>query len=614
MRLTVDQWLVFATLATALILFVTGWLRYDVVALCALLVLGLTGVIRPRTIFAGFADSAVISVAAVLVMSRGLRESGVIEVLAEWIAALGARFGDSFRIALLGVVVSFLSGFINDVGTLALFMPVATKLARKQKSPPGRLLMPLAYATLLGGMTTLVGAPVNLVISGFRASVERTGFGMFSFTPVGVGIALVGLAFVSIIGWRLLPERGAAGEQDELFKIDNYLTEARVPENSKAAGQIIRDLEAAAGGGVTVVSLLREGWREVAPSGFQVLHPGDLLLLSGDPESLETAVAKAGLEIEAQKQQEEKQQEEQEELKDKERKKSAENVQMVEAVVVPGAWLVGRTAFGMRLRDRYAINILAVSRRGGAIRTRLRDIRFAAGDVLLMQGGADALQQAFADLGLLPLAGREMRLGHPRHAVLALAVFAASLAAAALNLFSVAACLTSGAVAMMILGLLPLDAAYASLEGPVLVLIAAMISVAGALHSSGGSDVIARPLLTLAHHLPAAGAVAMIYVVTMLVSNVTNYVATAVLMAPIAQSVAAGLGIALDPFLMAVAYGSVSAFLTPIGHPSNTLVMGPGGYRFADYARMGVPLSVLTTVVAALLIPHFWPLHRLTAR
>jgi di/tricarboxylate transporter len=611
MRLTADQWLVFATLAAALVLFVTGWLRYDVVALCALLVLGLTGVIRPRAVFAGFADSAVISVAAVLVMSRGLRESGVIEVLAEWIAALGARFGDSFRIALLGFVVSFLSGFINDVGTLALFMPVATKLARKQKSPPGRLLMPLAYATLLGGMTTLVGAPVNLVISGYRASVERTGFGMFSFTPVGVGIALVGLAFVSIIGWRLLPERGAAGEQDELFKIDNYLTEARVPENSKAAGQIIRDLEAAADGGVTVISLLREGWREVAPSGFQVLHPGDVLLLSGDPESLETALAKSGLEIEAQKQQEEKQQTE---LKDKEKKESAENAQMVEAVVVPGAWLVGRTAFGMRLRDRYAINILAVSRRGGAIRTRLRDIRFAAGDVLLMQGGADALQQAFADLGLLPLAEREMRLGHPRRAVLALAVFAASLAAAALNLFSVAASLTSGAVAMMILGLLPLDAAYASLEGPVLVLIAAMISVAGALQSSGGSDVIARPLLALAHHLPAAGAVAMIYVVTMLVSNVTNYVATAVLMAPIAQSVAAGLGLALDPFLMAVAYGSVSAFLTPIGHPSNTLVMGPGGYRFADYARMGLPLSVLTTMVASLLIPHFWPLQRLAAR
>jgi len=607
MRLTVDQWLVFATLATALILFVTGWLRYDVVALCALLVLGLTGVIRPRAMFAGFADSAVISVAAVLVMSRGLRDSGVIELLAERIGALSGRFGDSFRIALLGVVVSFLSGFINDVGTLALFMPVATKLARKQKSPPGRLLMPLAFATLLGGMTTLIGTSVNLVISGFRASVEGTGFGMFSFTPVGVGIALVGLAFVSIIGWRLLPERGAAGGQDELFKIDNYVTEARVPENSKAAGKIIRDLEAAADGGVTVVSLLREGWREVAPSGFQVLHPGDLLLLSGDPESLETAVAKAGLEIEAQKQQ-------QAELKDKEGKESAENVQMVEAVVVPGAWLVGRTAFGMRLRDRYAINILAVSRRGGAIRTRLRDIRFAAGDVLLMQGAADALQQAFADLGLLPLAGREMRLGHPRRAALALMVFAASLAAAAFNLFSVPACLTSGAVAMMILGLLPLDAAYASLEGPVLILIATMITVAGTLHSSGGSDLIAQPLLALAHHLPAAGAVAMIYVVTMLVSNVTNYLATAVLMAPIAQSVAAGLGIALDPFLMAVAYGSVSTFLTPVGHPSNTLVMGPGGYRFTDYARMGVPLSVLTTVVAALLIPHFWPLHRLAAR
>jgi di/tricarboxylate transporter len=471
--------------------------------------------------------------------------------------------------------------------------------------------MPLAYATLLGGMTTLVGAPVNLVISGYRDRVAHGGFGMFSFTPVGVGIALVGLTFISIIGWRLLPEHAGAGEQGDLFKIDKYLTEVRVPENSKAAGQIIRDLEAAADGAVTVVSLLRDGWRELAPSGFQVLHPRDLLLLRGDPDSLESAIAKTGLELEAQKEQKEEQQGN---PASAEKKGSAENAQMVEAVVAPGAWIAGRTAYGMRLRDRYAVNILAVARRGGAVRARLRDIRFEAGDVLLMQGEPDALQQAFADLGLLPLAEREMRLGQPRRAALALMVFAASLAAAAFNLFSVPVCLTGGAVAMMILGLLPLDEAYASLEGSVLVLIAAMIAVAGALQSTGGSAVIARPLLALAHHLSPVGAVAMIYVVTMMVSNMTNYVATAVLMAPIAQGVAAGLGIALDPFLMAVAYGSVSAFMTPIGHPSNTLVMGPGGYRFVDYLRMGAPLSILTTITAALMIPHFWPLHHVGMR
>ncbi len=608
MHLNVAQYIVFATLAAALVLFVTGWLRYDLVALCALLTLALTGVVKPEAIFAGFADGAVISVAAVLVMSRGLRNSGVVEVLAERLALIGGRLGESPRIALLGTVVSFLSAFINDVGTLALFMPVSIKLSRRQNASAGPILMPLAYATLLGGMTTLIGSSANLVVSAYRARVAHGGFGMFSYTPVGVGIAIVGLVYVSAVGWRLLPKRSRNSEHGELFKIDEYMTEVRVPDKSKAVGQTIGDLEEASDGAVSVLSLLRDGWRQVAPSGFQMVRPNDLLIVRGDPESLQDAISKVGLELEAQKQQEKKEQ--QENPQNGEKKGPDDAAQMVEAVVVPGARIVGRSASRLRLRDRYAVNILAVARRGGAIRVRLRDVRFEAGDVLLAQGQPEALQQAFSDLGLLPLAEREIRLGHPRRVLLAIAVFTASLAAATLNLFSVAVCLTSGAVAMVLLGLVSPEEIYTSLEWPVLVLIAAMISVAGALQTSGVSELIALPLLALAHHLPAVGAVSMIYVVTMLLANLIHHVAAAVLMAPVAQGIAAGLGMSLDPFLMAVAYGSVSAFVTPIGHPSNTLVMGPGGYKFSDYMRMGLPLSLLTTLTASLLISLFWPLYR----
>ncbi|HMK56701.1 MAG TPA: SLC13 family permease [Dissulfurispiraceae bacterium] len=606
MHLNVAQIIVFTTLAAALLLFITGWMRYDLVAVCALLTLGLAGVVKPEEIFSGFADGAVISVAAVLVMSRGLRNSGMVEALAERLALIGGRLGESPKIALMGTFVSFLSAFINDVGTLALFMPVSIKLARRQNASVGPILMPLAYATLLGGMTTLIGSSVNLVISAYRARVASGGFGMFSYTPVGIGIAIVGLVFVSAVGWRLLPKRSRNREHGELFKIDEYMTEVRVPDKSKAVGQTIGDLEEASEGTVSVLSLLRDGWRQVAPSGFQILRPNDLLIVRGDPESLQDAISKVGLELEAQKQQEEKEQDKNQQ--NSEKKAPGDAVQMVEAVVVPGARIVGHTASRLRLRDRYAVNILAVSRQGGAIHVRLRDIGFKAGDVLLAQGQPEALQQAFSDLGLLPLADREIRLGQTRRVLLAIAVFAVSLAAATLNLFSVAVCLVSGALAMVLFGLVPPEEIYSSIEWPVLVFIASMISVAGALQTSGVSELLALPLLTLAHHLPDVGAVSMIYVVTMLLANFIHHVAAAVLMAPVAQGIAAGLGMSLDPLLMAVAYGSVSAFITPIGHPSNTLVMGPGGYKFNDYMRMGLPLSILTALTASLLIPLFWPL------
>lgn len=623
MSLAADQWIVFISLAGALLLFVTGWLRYDLVALAALLVLAVGGVLKPREIFAGFSDDAVISVAAVLVMSGGLRECGVVEVLAERLGLLGERFGDSMRIALLGTAATVLSAFINDVGTLALFMPVATKLARKQGVPPGRMLMPLAAATLLGGMLTLVGAPVNLVISAYRARVTGAGFGMFAYTPVGAALAVVGLVFISLLGWRLLPARkDGAGAQGE-FKIEDYLTEVRVQEGSKFIGKPIRELEDSTDGDIDVITLLRGGEMWTAPSGYHSLQVDDLLIVRGNPETLEAVIANAGLVLEAQKKKQDQSAkdppEENKPVEDKhaqgrpfaqdDKGKPDANVQMAEAVVVPRAAIIGRTASGLDLRERYAVSVLAVARSAAPLRARLRDIRFAVGDVLLLQGSKLALQQSFADLGLLPLAERELRLGHPRKAMLALSVFVLALTAATFNLFSVPVCLLGGAVAMILFRLLPLDAAYAALEGPVLLLIGAMIAVAGALQTSGGSRLIAAPMLALAQHLPPVGTVALIYVVTMLIAVMTNYVATAVLMAPIAHSVAHGLGLSPDPFLMSVAYGSVSAFLTPIGHPSNTLVMGPGNYRFGDYLRMGLPLSTLTAIVASLLIPVFWPLH-----
>ncbi|MBK3756642.1 SLC13 family permease [Stutzerimonas frequens] len=615
--MTGEQLIVFGVLAATLVLFVWNRWRYDLVALGALLACALTGVVPADEVFAGIGHPAVISVAAVLVLSRGLLNAGVVDSVARRLMQVGDR--PWAQVAALTGIVALSSGFMNNVGALALFMPVAIWMSRQSGRSPSYLLMPLAFGSLLGGTLTLIGTPPNLIIAGYRAEAGESPFGMFAFLPVGAAVTVAGVLFIALLGWRLVPRRQEQEGNGDLFEISAYLTEVRVPEGCKYAGRTLHALIGAVKeeADVQVIALVRGDERQRMPSTYEVLREGDILLVEADSDSLKALLDVTGVELAANVDEhddgarEERDATEQVVEQEKARKSHKSRhgeLTLAEAIISPGSILVGTTASGLDLRERHGVNVLAVARQGQRLRQRLGKIRFAAGDILLLQTREDALQSTLNSLGCLPLASRGLSITTPRNVLLASAVFAITLATIAFGLLPAATALVTGALVMILVGLIPVGRIYESIDMPVIVLVAAMLPVGQALETSGGSQLIADALLSIGQSLPAAATLALLMVAVMLISNVVNNAAAAVLAAPVAISLARGMDASVDPFLMAVAIGASCAFLTPIGHQSNTLVMAPGGYRFGDYWRLGLPLSILVVLCAVPTILWIWPL------
>jgi len=588
-----DQAFVFTVLVAALVLFVWGRWRYDIVALGALLVLVVAGIIDGDEAFLGFGHPAVVTVAAVLVISATLEKAGVVEVLAGWIGRVGRKPG--LQVAALTLVVATASAFINDTGALALFMPVAIRLARETDRPASILLMPIAFGSLLGGLITLIGTPPNIIIATRRAQETGTAFGMFDFAPVGIAVALAGILFISLVGWRLLPERRGEARPEELFEIEEYLTEVRIPEGSQWIGRTIPEITPDLKADVNVIDLVRHD-RRLVPSRDVQLMADDVLVVEADPEQLKILLASSDVEPAGSR-----------ELRERFFSRD-QDVLVTEGVVQPDGRFAGRTARRLELRAAHGVNVLGVARQGRRVAGRVADITFVPGDVLLLQGSKEAIHGALAAMGGLPLAERGLDIGRPRKLLLALGIFAGAIGLTAAGLLPVQVSLAGAALAMVATGLLSLRAAYASVRWPVIFLLGAMLPVGEALESTGGASTIANLLLDTGSWLPPEGALAALLIVTMLLSNVINNAAATVLVAPIGVAIATGLGVSLDPFLMAVGVGASCAFLTPIGHQSNTLVMGPGGYRFGDYLYLGVPVTIIVALVAPPLILWVWPL------
>lgn len=614
-----DQLIVFTVLAATLGLFVWNRWRYDIVALGALLVVVLVGIVPPEKAFMGLGHPAVITVAAVLVVSRGLLNSGVVDSLARHLTKVGDR--PWAQVLLLSGIVALCSGFMNNVGALALFMPVAIWMSRQSGRSPSYLLMPLAFGSLLGGTLTLIGTPPNIIIAGYRRELGDTPFRMFDFLPVGLAITVAGLLLIVLL-WRLIPRRENPGGDQELFEISAYLTELKVPDDSKYAGRTLHDLIIAGGDDaeVVVIALVRGGHYQPMPSTYEVLHGDDVLLVEADPDSLKRFLDKTHLILAPEadrKAQEKAEQDKQADTRDTSDKQHAAGESgsdrqgeraLVEAIVTPSSPLVGTTATGLALRERHGVNVLAVARQGQRLRQRLGNIRYAAGDILLLQAREEQLQSRLNSLGCLPLASRGLRITAPRQVWLASGIFATALALIALGVVPAAIALVGAALAMVLAGLVPTGEIYKSIDMSVIVLIAAMLPIGEALETTGGSRLIADALLTIGQAAPPAATVAILMAGVMLLSNVVNNAAAAVLAAPVAISLSRGMEASADPLLMAVAIGASCAFLTPIGHQSNTLVMAPGGYRFGDYWRLGLPLSILVVLVAVPAILWVWPL------
>jgi len=590
---TTDQVMLFCLLFLVFAFLVWGKLRYDLVAFISLIIALVIGVVPTEQAFSGFGHPATIIIALVLIVSKGLSSSGVIDLVARQLQ----RFSGSLQthIGAMAGIAAALSAVMNNVAALALLMPVDMQAASRAKRSPALTLMPLSFATILGGMITLIGTPPNIIIAGFRENTLGESFGMFDFAPVGLACAVAGVLFVATIGWRLLPcdckeNYSAAG----LLDLSDFTAELNVPEGSPAIGQRVRDLDQVAeDNDVTVAGLIRNEQRLPGQARLTEIRAGDILVVEALPEAMDKLVGELKLDY-------------QRKGKDT-RPLGSDDMSLIEVVVPGGALIEGRTAHGLHLQYRHGVTLLGVSRMGRQFRERVRKLPVQAGDVLLLYGPREVLPVISSWIGALPLAGHDLELVQRQKAWLAAGIFAAAIVLASTGVLYLPVALAAVVAAYVLLNIVPAHQVYESVEWPVIVLLGSMIPIGAALESSGGTGLIAGLITSLAAGYSPVLVLVLLMTVTMTLSDVMNNTATAVIAAPIAVDIAARLQVSPDPFLMAVAVAASCAFLTPIGHKNNTLIMGPGGYRFGDYWRMGLPLELLVIVVAIPMILWVWP-------
>jgi di/tricarboxylate transporter len=588
-----DQLILFALLSFVFAFLIWGRWRYDLVAFAALVAALVTGVVPTDRAFSGFGHPATVIVALVLVVSRALSNSGVVEWIGRYVMA--ATRGIAVHIGLMSGISAALSAIMNNVAALALLMPVDIQAAAKAGRSPALTLMPLSFASILGGMITLIGTPPNIVIAAFRGEQLGVPYSMFDFAPVGLTCAVVGVAFVALVGWRLIPR--ARAEHDtgkELSNLAEYVAEVEVPEDAPTIGQRVSELDEVADEiDVTIIGLIRQGRRMPGFARNIVVRGGDVLVVEGGPEGIEQLVGRLKLEYLRQ---------------NADDVSPAEDLALVEVVVPEGARIERRSAATLQLLSRHDVTLLGISRQGRRFRERVRGLTIEAGDVLLLLGPEQRLPQVVQWLGCLPLAERGLKVLRRDKALTAAGLFAAAVFIASLGWADLTVALAAAVVGLVALRIVPLRELYESIEWPVIVLLGSMIPLGAALETTGSTALIAGGIVDLSQGLSAAMVLVVLMVLTMTLSDVMNNTATAVIAAPIAVEIAARLEVSPDPFLMAVAVAASCAFLTPIGHKNNTLIMGPGGYRFGDYWRIGLPLEILIVAVAVPTILRVWPL------
>ncbi len=601
--MTTEQIFLLGLLGLLVVFFIWERWRYDLVALAALLIVSFLGFVPSKEAFLGFGHPAVVTVAAVLIISRGLSNAGVVDMLTRYIKV--ATSSASIHVAVLSSVGGVISTVMNNVGALALLMPVAIQSSLEAKRSPAAVLMPLSFGTILGGMVTLIGTPPNIIVANYRAEIAEEPFGMFDFTPVGGIVALAGILFVALVGWHLIPlARRSKNAPQDLFHLQEYVTEVRVLEGSKAIGKSLSELETVTEDSDAVIIGLIRGEQSIRGAAWRErIQAGDVLVLEAGPQGINKFVSTLGLELTGTQTKED--------MPEPESQKSSRTQDeiLLEAVVPPDrSWLVGRLAGTLKLRSRFGVALLGVSRQGTPHRGRLKEFRFKAGDVLLLQGEKEQVLEVMSSLGCLPLAERGIQLQKPRQAWIASGIFILALGSGITGIMSLPMALLCAALGMVLLTIVPPRDVYQAIDWPVVVLLGSMIPIGRALDQSGTTTVLAKILVSHTSEFPPIVLLGLIMFLTMMLSDIMNNAATAVVMAPFSVAVAHNLGVNVDPFLMSVAIGASCAFLTPIGHQNNLLVMGPGGYRFGDYWRMGLPLELLILAVSLPILIIVWPL------
>ncbi len=591
--MTYDQIFLFSLFAVVFALLIWGRIRYDLVAFAALVIAVISGLVAPEESFSGFGHPAVVIIALVLIVSRGLLNSGAVELIAGLV--LSSNRSLPLHIGIMSMIGAALSAVINNVAALALLMSLDIEAAEKAKRAAALSLMPLSFATILGGMITLIGTPPNIVIAQYRERALGESYSMFDFAPVGLCVALAGIIFVTLVGWRLIPKHERAARIRSGDDTGNFVAEAQVPGDSNSIGLRVSDLyPLASEHDIAVLGLVRRGRRLTGFARYEEICKGDHIVVEGDPKSIEAFLGSAELGFAG---------EEKHDIG-----LTSPSLALIEAIVPDSSRIVGRCSYDLRLLTRHGITLLGVSRQGTRFRDRVRKLTIKAGDVLLLLGPQDRLDEVINWLGVLPLADRQHAVIQRKKATLAVGLFLGAIALSVSGLLYLPVALASCVIAFVILGIVSGREVYESVEWKVIVLLASLIPLGLALENSGGTQIIADLIVSQTEGWPHWAILAVLVMVTMTLSDFLNNVATALVAAPIGLDVANAIGVAPDPFLMGVAVAASCAFLTPIGHKNNTIIMGPGGYRFGDYWRMGLPLEILVVVVSVPAILYFWPL------
>lgn len=587
-----DALIVVLVLMVTVILFIWNFWRYDTVALMSLVSLVFLGQVPATEAFIGFSNPAVITVAGVMIITAAINQSGLVEQVVGLIGPFTKN--TILHIALLTVITAVLSAFMNNIGALALMMPIAISSAKSAKLSPSTVLMPLSFASVLGGLCTSIGTPPNLLISSYKEEITGKAFSMFDFSPVGVVVAFICIIFIAVIGWRLIPIRQKSSDDiQEKYPIQDYITEIKIPKNSIIVGMNRYKLEHLINGDFTLLGIIRQREKRLAISHDEILEANDILIIEASHDDLHKLLDEGGLELVGG------------EIISPESLR-ADDITTTEAVVPPGSRIEGRCWQRMRIRSRLQVNLLAIARAGRAFTNRLNHVNLNAGDVVLLQGRSETIQENIINLGLVPLAERTINVGFRRKMLVPIITFLCAILLAGLNVTSVAVAFTAAVLILVIFNVIPMRRLYKNIDYSIIVLLAAMIPIGGALQSSGATKIISDTILQVAGTQSPLLIISLLLIVTMTLSDFMNNAATAVVMAPIASSMAQTMHLSIDPFLMAVAVGASCSFLTPISHQNNTLVMGPGGYKFYDYLRLGLPIEIIVLAVGIPMIDWYW--------
>lgn len=590
--MTTDQALILILLLVILANFIWGKFRFDFVALAGLIIATFLGLVPANQAFIGFSHPAVITVAAILVLSEGLIRSGFVDAMVKTLEKKAKTPLKQFLFLVYGV--AFLSAFMNNVGAMALFMPVAIKIARKNGDSPSRYLMPMAFASLLGGMITLVGSPPNIIISTFREEISGSGFSMFSFAPIGLALTFFVIPFIIILASRLIPIRRENVSQEDLFEIKDYTTMVELTEGCSLIGRNLLEMGEEYFSEVNVIGYVRRGRKRARVSPYLNFREKDRIILEASAYSIEQFLIKTKLSLSGSK-------------KLSAEEISGDGIAVTEVVITPTSNFVGRTAKDMNLRSNFGVNLLGVARVGERVAESPNRIEIRGGDVLLLQGAEGSIQEVIRELGALPLVNRGIELKSNTKILLSLSIFIGALVLVALELVIVEIAFVSAALIMVGTKVISIKRAYEAMDLPILMLLGSLIPVSNALETTGAASMLSRLLLSITPGVDPWVSLLMLMVLTMVLTNIINNAAAALIMAPVALGAAQLLSLNPDPFLLVVFVGATSAFMTPIGHQSNTIIMGPGGYHFGDYWRLGLLVSALTCLVSLPVILYFWP-------